>query len=193
MAVSVASAKRYVNLHMRCAAPWTFLFMLSVERLASNEEVDKWKTSHRNVIKSGFRERHVKMQLFLRAQNTHTLEVTGQETVGQIKAHVQALEGLLVEDQVLLLAGSPLEDDASLATCGVTEHCTLEVAGRLLGGKVHGSLARAGKVRGQTPKVDKQEKKKKKTGRAKRRIQYNRRFVNVVPTFGKKKGPNANS
>lgn len=29
-------------------------------------------------------------------------------------------------------------------------------------GKVHGSLARAGKVRGQTPKVDKQEKKKKK-------------------------------
>ncbi|PWA27468.1 hypothetical protein CCH79_00000140, partial [Gambusia affinis] len=145
------------------------------------------------------------MQLFLRGQNTHTLEVTGQETVGQIKyfkdeltlvvfqAHAQALEGLLVEDQVLLLAGCPLEDDASLATCGVTEHCTLEVAGRLLGGKVHGSLARAGKVRGQTPKVDKQEKKKKKTGRAKRRIQYNRRFVNVVPTFGKKKGPNANS
>lgn len=44
-----------------------------------------------------------------------------------------------------------------------------------------------------TVQVDKQEKKKKKTGRAKRRIQYNRRFVNVVPTFGKKKGPNANS
>ncbi|XP_051908445.1 FAU ubiquitin like and ribosomal protein S30 fusion a [Hippocampus zosterae] len=135
----------------------------------------------------------IKMQLFLRAQNTHTLEVTGQETVGQIKAHVQTLEGLLVEDQVVLLAGCPLEDDASLASCGISEHCTLEVAGRLLGGKVHGSLARAGKVRGQTPKVDKQEKKKKKTGRAKRRIQYNRRFVNVVPTFGKKKGPNANS
>lgn len=32
-------------------------------------------------------------------------------------------------------------------------------------GKVHGSLARAGKVRAQTPKVEKQEKKKKKTGR----------------------------
>uniref|UniRef100_A0A8V5GPH3 40S ribosomal protein S30 n=1 Tax=Melopsittacus undulatus TaxID=13146 RepID=A0A8V5GPH3_MELUD len=63
----------------------------------------------------------------------------------------------------------------------------------LLGWKVHGSLARAGKVRGQTPKVAKQEKKKKKTGRAKRRMQYNRRFVNVVPGFGKKKGPNANS
>lgn len=61
-------------------------------------------------------------------------------------------------------------------------------------GKVHGSLARAGKVKGQTPKVEKVEKKKKKkTGRAKRRIQYNRRFVNVVQTFGRRRGPNANS
>jgi len=31
----------------------------------------------------------------------------------------------------------------------------------MLGGKQHGSLARAGKVRGQTPKVEKQDKKKK--------------------------------
>nr|Q9W6Y0.2 RecName: Full=Small ribosomal subunit protein eS30; AltName: Full=40S ribosomal protein S30 [Oryzias latipes] len=59
--------------------------------------------------------------------------------------------------------------------------------------KVHGSLARAGKVRGQTPNVDKHEEKEEEDGRAKRRIQYNRRFVNVVPTFGKKKGANANS
>ena len=41
--------------------------------------------------------------------------------------------------------------------------------------------------------VEAGEKKKKKTGRAKRRIQYNRRFVNVVETFGRKKGPNSNS
>ncbi|KAJ8341638.1 hypothetical protein SKAU_G00339290 [Synaphobranchus kaupii] len=134
-----------------------------------------------------------KMQLFLHAQNTHVLEVTGQETVQDIKVHVQALEGVCVADQVLLLNGTPLEDGTSLHHCGITEHCTLDVVARMLGGKVHGSLARAGKVRGQTPKVDKQEKKKKKTGRAKRRIQYNRRFVNVVPTFGKKKGPNSNS
>ena len=57
-------------------------------------------------------------------------------------------------------------------------------------GKVHGSLARAGKVRGQTPKVAKQEKKKHETGRAKKRLQYNRRFVNVVVGVGKKRGPN---
>lgn len=33
-------------------------------------------------------------------------------------------------------------------------------------GKVHGSLARAGKVKGQTPKIDKQEKKKQPRGRS---------------------------
>ncbi|XP_055208254.1 ubiquitin-like FUBI-ribosomal protein eS30 fusion protein [Gorilla gorilla gorilla] len=133
------------------------------------------------------------MQLFVHAQELHTFEVTSQETVAQIKAHVASLEGIAPEDQVVLLAGATLEDEATLGQCGVEALTTLEVAGRMLGGKVHGSLARAGKVRGQTPKVAKQEKKKKKTGRAKRRMQYNRRFVNVVPTFGKKKGPNANS
>jgi len=58
-------------------------------------------------------------------------------------------------------------------------------------GKVHGSLARAGKVKGQTPKITPSEKKKKPSGRAKKRLQYNKRFVNVVASFGKKKGPNA--
>merc|ERR1711974_208722 len=42
---------------------------------------------------------------------------------------------------------------------------SLDVTVPLKGGKVHGSLARAGKVRGQTPKVEAQEKKKKKTPR----------------------------
>jgi len=56
----------------------------------------------------------------------------------------------------------------------VTLFTTIFVAG-----KVHGSLARAGKVRGQTPKVAKQEKKKNPKGRAMKRIKYNRRFVNV--------------
>jgi small subunit ribosomal protein S30e len=60
-------------------------------------------------------------------------------------------------------------------------------------GKVHGSLARAGKVKGQTPKVDKQDKKRKVRGRAYKRLLYNRRFVNVVVGPGKKKGPNSNT
>jgi small subunit ribosomal protein S30e len=62
-------------------------------------------------------------------------------------------------------------------------------------GKVHGSLARAGKVKGQTPKVEASEDKKKQPrGRAKKRLQYNRRYVNVVTGMGGKRvGPNSNA
>ena len=38
------------------------------------------------------------MQLFVRAQELHTLEVTGQETVAQIKAHVASLDGIAPEE-----------------------------------------------------------------------------------------------
>merc|ERR1712121_19986 len=131
------------------------------------------------------------MQLFVRALETHTFEVCGTENVSDVKLAVAEAEGLPLDDLALYHAGKPLSDDASLSACG--ELATLDVELRLLGGKVHGSLARAGKVKGQTPKVDKQEKKKRRTGRAKRRRQYNRRFVNVVQTFGRRKGPNANS
>lgn len=40
--------------------------------------------------------------------------------------------------------------------------------------KVHGGLARAGKVKSHTPKVEKKEKKKPALGRAKKRLQYNK-------------------
>ncbi|KKA24874.1 Ribosomal S30/ubiquitin fusion [Rasamsonia emersonii CBS 393.64] len=49
------------------------------------------------------------------------------------------------------------------------------------------SLARAGKVKAATPKVDKQDKKKSPKGRAKKRLVYTRRFVNVTLTGGKRK------
>jgi len=101
---------------------------------------------------------------------------------------IQSREDISPEDQVLYLNGSPLED-----LIEVEDGSTINVCLRIRGGKVHGSLARAGKVKGQTPKVEKQEKKKKKTGRAKRRMLYNKRFVNVVATFGRKRGPNANA
>merc|ERR1712002_1250995 len=135
------------------------------------------------------------MQLFVRGYlGVHTVDVTGFESVESLKNRVCQLEGIdEVENQILNLNGSPLIEEEPLSACGLSELCTVEMTGHLLGGKVHGSLARAGKVKGQTSKVEKQEKKKKKTGRARRRIQYNRRFVNVVATFGRKKGPNSNS
>ncbi|KAJ1302486.1 hypothetical protein OPQ81_002804 [Rhizoctonia solani] len=58
--------------------------------------------------------------------------------------------------------------------------------------RVHGSLARAGKVKSQTPKVEKQEKKKTPKGRAKKRLLYTRRFVNVTTLPGGKRRMNPN-
>nr|CAJ01891.1 ubiquitin/ribosomal protein S30e fusion protein [Georissus sp. APV-2005] len=130
------------------------------------------------------------MFLEIRGQSTHQLEVGGTETIKDVLSAIAGLENLSAEDVVLFAEGKPVNFEESVTAF---ENVAIELSVPLLGGKVHGSLARAGKVKGQTPKVDKQEKKKKKTGRAKRRIQYNRRFVNVVATFGRRKGPNSNS
>ncbi len=126
------------------------------------------------------------MQLHIRGQETHVIECQDDETVAQIKARLAAFQDVEFH---LYCSGTPLSDDVLVSE--LTSN-TLDLTIPLLGGKVHGSLARAGKVKGQTPKVEKQEKSKKKTGRAKRRIQYNRRFVNVVQTYGRRRGPNAN-
>lgn len=130
------------------------------------------------------------MQLHVRGQGNHVIDCEGTETVGQIKEQVAKLESIPVEEVCLYCSGAPLSEDVLVTSL---QSFSIDVNVPLRGGKVHGSLARAGKVKGQTPKVDKQEKRKKKTGRAKRRIQYNRRFVNVVQGFGRRRGPNANS
>ncbi|BFZ11818.1 hypothetical protein BsWGS_14857 [Bradybaena similaris] len=131
------------------------------------------------------------MPLFVRSLQTYAVDLSQQKTVGDVKTLVSDNEHLPLEQMAVFYEGQPLEDECQLVA--FRDESTLNVELRLLGGKVHGSLARAGKVRGQTPKVEKQEKKKRRTGRAKRRMQYNRRFVNVVAGFGRKKGPNARS
>ncbi|RZC42553.1 Ribosomal S30 and/or ubiquitin domain containing protein [Asbolus verrucosus] len=130
------------------------------------------------------------MQLCLRGLSTHVLECETNETVAEIKDRIAALENLNASEISLYAAGAPVSDDSLVSTF---ENTNIELTVGLLGGKVHGSLARAGKVRGQTPKVEKQEKKKKKTGRAKKRMQYNKRFVNGVAIFGPHRGPNSNA
>jgi len=85
----------------------------------------------------------------------------------------------------LYCKGTPIDEESWIE---LEDGDNIEVSAKLRGGKVHGSLARAGKVKGQTPKVEKQEKRKKKTGRAKRRMLYNKRFVNVVTTMGRRRG-----
>jgi len=61
-------------------------------------------------------------------------------------------------------------------------------------GKQHGTIAKAGKVKAQTPKIEKKEKRKQPRGRAKKRMQFNRRFSSKVKAIGgPKKGPNSQS
>merc|ERR1712241_1663952 len=118
------------------------------------------------------------------------IDVSPEANVEVLRKQLALLEGVEADMLNLFCGGTPLEDEMSLAGL---ENQAVDLTVPLKGGKFHGSLARDGKVRGQTPKVEAAEKKKKKTGRAKRRIQYNRRFVNVVESFGRKKGPNSNS
>ncbi|KAI6238812.1 40S ribosomal protein S30 [Aphelenchoides fujianensis] len=130
------------------------------------------------------------MKLFINSVDgeLHSLNVTPKTTVGQLKAELD------VEDAVLTFGTKILdEQEATLDQLDIGELATLNCNARLLGGKVHGSLARAGKVRAQTPKVDKQEKKKKKRGRAFRRQQYNKRTTVKADGPGRKRGPNSNA
>merc|ERR1711881_76755 len=129
----------------------------------------------------------------VQSDKTDVYDVSPSIKVGDLKELISFRSGISCANQVLTYAGRPLLDENTLSEGDVCEASTVFLGERLLGGKVHGSLARAGKVKGQTPKVDAQEKKKPKTGRAKRRQQYNNRFVNVVVTPGKRRGPNSNA
>lgn len=129
------------------------------------------------------------MFIEVRGQTKRFLELRDEATIAGLKEAISQSENVPANEILLYNSGTPLTNDMLASQL---PSFIVDVAVPLLGGKVHGSLARAGKVKGQTPKVEKQEKKKKKTGRAKRRIQYNRRFVNIVQTFGRRRGPNAN-
>ncbi|EDS44698.1 40S ribosomal protein S30 [Culex quinquefasciatus] len=100
------------------------------------------------------------------------MEVEPQETIQDVKVKLAGLESieaqlvlscegaLLAQDSIVSALGSPTRPDRAAVWC---------------------SLARAGKVKGQTPNV---EKKKK------RRVQHNCNFANVFQAFGRRRGPN---
>ena len=76
------------------------------------------------------------MQLFVRGENLHTFDVTGGESVFDLKNAIAFVEGIPADEQVLFYAGKPLNDTRSLVDCGVADLSTLEVGLRLLGGNI---------------------------------------------------------
>lgn len=52
------------------------------------------------------------------------------------QSQISAIEGIPADDQVLLHAGSPMEDETMLSSYDLTDMATLTVQVRLLGGKL---------------------------------------------------------
>ncbi|KAF8567940.1 hypothetical protein P879_09108 [Paragonimus westermani] len=131
------------------------------------------------------------MRLLVRSFDTHVVDTNSCQTGADLKIFLAERDAFPLDGIQLYAGSSVIQDRDSLDS--LPADCSVDVVVPILGGKVHGSLARAGKVRGQTPKVEKQEKKKKPRGRAKRRMQYNKRFVAVVQQVGsRRRGPNSN-
>ena len=74
------------------------------------------------------------MQLFIQGQSIHTLNVSEDTTVNELKGTVSDLEGLSSEDLVLFYGGVPLEDGGCLLDI-VPELSTISLTVRVLGGK----------------------------------------------------------
>merc|ERR1711963_1225456 len=91
------------------------------------------RTYRKNQIKSEKPKTNLKMQLFVQGTTQ--------------------LSNITVSNEAVFfnfIAETEASDNLSLSVNGAP----VTVNAKLLGGKVHGSLARAGKVKGQTPKVE---------------------------------------
>ena len=73
------------------------------------------------------------MPLFVQGSSLHTVEVSDETTVGDLKDILSPSEGISSEDQLLTYGGVPLEDD-SLVFEAVPELGTITLTTRIRGG-----------------------------------------------------------
>ena len=73
------------------------------------------------------------MQLFIQGSTIHTLDVSEETQVSDVKEALSTLEEVSSEDQILYYGGLPLDDDVFVCE-SVPDNGTLSLAVRLLGG-----------------------------------------------------------
>lgn len=78
------------------------------------------------------------MQLFVQGQTLHTLNVSSETTVDDLKGILSQQEGISVEDQVLAYGGVPLEGE-TLVCQSVPELATVNLTARVIGGEWSGT------------------------------------------------------
>lgn len=74
------------------------------------------------------------MQIFAQGRQLHTVTVTEETTVDELKALMSEAEGVPAEEQVVTFGGVPLENGEMLSAF-VPEMGTVTVTARLLGGE----------------------------------------------------------
>ncbi|CAF0795879.1 unnamed protein product [Rotaria sordida] len=134
------------------------------------------------------------MQIFVRGTaKLLAFDVEKDDTIQDVYEYIAQESGYAINDILLSLHGTPLNNEQTIEEFDLVSGTIIDVNVKLLGGKTHGRINHAGKVKNQTPKVPQTEKPKKKTGRARRREQYAQRFTSKVGSpEGFRRGPNSN-
>lgn len=77
------------------------------------------------------------MQLFIRGLELNVLNIDDRAvSVLELKHEIAQLEGISVDDQVLSYGGKPLENENTLVYYDINDSATLDVTGRIVGGKI---------------------------------------------------------
>ncbi|KAE9296509.1 hypothetical protein PF008_g23983 [Phytophthora fragariae] len=97
---------------------------------------DLMGSSPRLLATMRIRTKGVAMMVFFRtlSRKTATIECTSTDTVGYIKARIEAKEGIPPEDQRLTYAGKQLRGDLPLSFYNIRNESTLHLSARVLGG-----------------------------------------------------------
>ncbi|CAF2977982.1 unnamed protein product [Rotaria sp. Silwood2] len=134
------------------------------------------------------------MQIFVRGTaKLLAFDVEKDDTIQDVYEYIAQECGYVVNDILLSLHGTSLNNEQTIEEFDLVPGTIIDANVKLLGGKTHGRINNAGKVKNQTPKVAPTEKPKKKTGRARRREQYAQRFANKIAFPNEsRRGPNSN-